>query len=89
MTTAMPSTCLFQKGMLSFLFGYRNYLGKELLRDIANGEPMSIPDNDPVFVTFPKILDNIDINEDVLAFWTEEIINNSKPADIKNIDLMM
>lgn len=54
--------------MLSFLFGYRCYMGKTLLIDINNGEPISVPDADPVIKAFPKILDNIDINEDILKY---------------------
>jgi len=54
--------------MLTFLFGYRCYLGKTLLLDINNGEPISIPDADPIMKAFPKILDNIDINEDVMQY---------------------
>lgn len=39
-----------------------------MLLDINNGEPISIPDADPIMKAFPKILDNIDINEDVMQY---------------------
>jgi len=54
--------------MMPFLFGYRCYLAKTLLHDINNGEPISVPDADPVIKAFPKLLDNIDINEDIIKY---------------------
>jgi len=65
--------------MLPFLFGYWCYLGKILLHDINNGEPISIPDADPIIKAFPKILDNIDINEDIIKYLS----TNSPPVTTK------
>ena len=69
----MPRTCLVPKKLISLLFGYRNYLGKELLHDINNGEPISIPDDNPVIKTFPYVLDQPDIRNEVLRFWAEKV----------------
>jgi len=57
----LPSTCLLNKRLISFIVGFRNYLGRERFSDINTGEALTLPNSNYMLVTFPKILDNPDL----------------------------
>ena len=68
----LPSTCLVQKKMLLFVSAYRNYAGKQLLKQGNLGGQFKQPGGSVVLSCFPKIIDNIDILETVLHVWQTE-----------------
>jgi hypothetical protein len=57
----LPETCLLQKRLMSFVVGFRNYLGRERFGDINSGEALTLPNSNYMLVTFPKIMDNPDV----------------------------
>ena len=67
----LPSICILQKRLITFILGFRNYLGKQRFEDINSGEALMLPTSDFILVTFPKILDNPDFCENVLQFWND------------------
>ena len=58
--------------MLLFVSAYRNYAGKQLLKQGNLGGQFKQPGGSVVLSCFPKIIDNIDILETVLHVWQTE-----------------
>lgn len=85
----LPSTCIFQKRLISFIVGFRNYLGKEKFSDINTGEAVTLPNSNCVLITFPKILDNPDLCEHFLEYWNEQIVKKLKEKDLFNINKLI
>ena len=59
---------------MTFIVGFRNYLGRQRFEDMNSGEALMLPNSDYILVTFPKILDNPDFCENVLQFWNDSVI---------------
>ena len=79
----LPSTCLIQKKLLLFVSGYRNYAGKTLLKESTLGN-FKQPGGSVVLSCFPKLVDNIDILEILIAVWSEDVIAPMSLAQKKN-----
>ena len=63
----MPATCLVNTALLPFVSGFRNYAGKHLNIASTNKKThhIDLPGGDATFSSFPKIMDNIDIVENL------------------------
>ena len=85
----LPSTCLLQKRYISFIVGFRNYLGREKFSELNHGEALTIPSSNFMLVTFPRILDNPDFCENVLEFWNDKIIKKMKEKDLFDINKLI
>jgi len=68
----LPSTCLINKRLLYFVSGFRNYLGDKLLKQSEMGL-FTKPEGDIVISSFPKILDNPDICEQLISIWADDV----------------
>ena len=79
----LPSTCLIQKKLLLFVSGYRNYAGKTLLKESTLGN-FKQPGGSVVLSCFPKLVDNIDILEILIAVWSEDVVAGMTAAQKKN-----
>ena len=80
----LPSTCLIQKKLLLFVSGYRNYAGQSLLKENTLGN-FKKPGGSVALSCFPKIIDNIDILEQLVIVWQEDIITPLSNAQKKSI----
>ena len=80
----MPSTCLVQKKLLLFISGYRNYAGQQLLKATTLGN-FKKPGGSVAMSCFPKIIDNIDILEQLVIVWQEDIVDKMSAAQKKSI----
>ena len=80
----LPSTCMIQKKLLLFISGYRNYAGQSLLKDNTLGH-FKKPGGSVALSCFPKIIDNIDILEQLVICWQEDVIAGMTPANKKSI----
>lgn len=69
----LPSTCIVQKKLLMFISGYRNYAGQSLLKESNLGN-FKKPGGSVALSCFPKIIDNIDILEQLVVVWQEDVI---------------
>ena len=85
----MPDICLFNKRMIIFLVGFRNYLGEEKFSDTNSGESVALPNSNLILVTFPKIMDNPDVLEAFLTFWNNVIVKKMKDKDKYNITKLL
>jgi Ca2+-binding EF-hand superfamily protein len=74
----LPTTCVFQKRLITLLVGFRNYLGKERFGDIKSGEALTLPTSNFMIITFPKILDNPDACEHLITFWNDVVVKKIK-----------
>ena len=64
--------------------GYRNYAGQSLLKDNNLGN-FKKPGGSVALSCFPKIIDNIDILEQLVVVWQEDIISTLSNAQKKSI----
>ena len=80
----LPSTCLIQKKLLLFVSGYRNYAGQTLLKESSLGQ-FKQPGGSIVLSSFPKLVDNIDILEVLVAVWAEDVLATMSATDKKSI----
>ena len=80
----LPSTCLVQKKLLLFISGYRNYAGHTLLKASTLGN-FKKPGGSVAMSCFPKIIDNIDILEQLVIVWQEDVIKPLSDAQKKSI----
>ena len=82
----MPSTCLVHQPLLTFVVGFMNYKGEKLLRESGGG--FRKPAGDAVISCFPKIYDNPDIVEELVAVWVEDV-QPRIAGDHRNYDYIM
>ena len=85
----LPSICIFQKRLIAFIVGFRNYLGKQRFEDINSGEALMLPNSDYILVTFPKILDNPDFWENVLQYWNDSVIKKLNKKSLNDIEKLV
>ena len=84
----LPSTCLIQKKLLLFVSAYRNYAGKQLLKESTLGN-FKQPAGSVTLSTFPKLIDNIDILEILTAVWNEDVVATLQPQQKKNFEILI
>lgn len=75
--------------MISFIVGFRNYLGRERFGDINSGEAMILPNSNFMLVTFPKLLDNPDICEHLLTYWNDSVVKKLRDKDKFDINKLI
>ena len=80
----LPSTCIIQKKLLLFVSGYRNYAGSSLLKDNTLGI-FKKPGGSVALSCFPKIIDNIDILEQLVIVWSEDVMKPMSDAQKRSI----
>jgi len=82
----LPSTCVVNKKLVSFVSGYRNYAAEILIRGSTGGS-MKKPAGDVVMSTFPKIMDCPDVLEILAMCWTEDFIEKRSAVEKRSIEL--
>jgi len=68
----MPSTCVVNQILLPFVSGFRNYAARMLLYSGTQEKPIQAPCGDVTISCFPKIMDNIDIVEQLARIYKED-----------------
>ena len=68
--------------------GYRNYAGKSLLKDNTLGK-FKKPSGSIALSCFPKIIDNIDILEQLVIVWTEDVIAPMSATQKRSIQMVI
>ena len=84
----MPSTCLIQKRLLYFVSGFRNYIGEKLIKE-SSMNSFRQPEGDVVISCFPRILDNPDICEQIIAIWSEDVWAQLNARQKLNVEFIM
>lgn len=79
----MPSVCVVQRKLITLISGYRNYAASLLVKTI--GANIKQPEGDPVISSFPKIIDCVDILDQICTLWNEDVHRLPK----KSIGLIM
>jgi hypothetical protein len=88
----MPSTCFVNTILLPFVSGFRNTVYEQLCRIDGRNKldeekicKVTVPTNDIVFSSFPKIMDNIDIVERLAKIYEEDFWDKLKSKDRENM----
>jgi hypothetical protein len=74
----LPTTYLVNRPLLAFVSGFRNAAGAILLKQTQ----IRKPDGDCMMSCFPKIMDNIDIIENLVAVYNEGFWATKKIGEI-------
>jgi len=82
----LPTTCFIQKRLLYFVSGFRNYIGEKLIRESSSFRQ---PEGDVIISTFPRLLDNPDICEQIILIWSEDVWAKLDARQKLNVEFIM
>jgi hypothetical protein len=74
----LPSTFVVNRPLLAFVSGFRNAAGSILLKQTQ----IRKPDGDCMMSCFPKIMDNIDVLENLVATYNEDFWKTKKIGEV-------
>jgi hypothetical protein len=76
----LPSTCLVNKSLISFIAAYRDYAANKL--HVAQFI-QKIPEGDVLLSCFARIMDTPEIAEALTTVWKEEVLDKHKSKEPK------